>query len=82
MAPSYGSAVLPELGVVIEELILELTQFGVDCWVGDLERNEGVWPRCLRFHGGRIPLGHSPFLNGEVINSIKLDWKDNAHSHV
>ena len=60
MAPSYGSAVLPELGVVIEELILELTHFGVDLRVGDLKGDEGVWPRYLRFHGGRLLLGHCP----------------------
>ena len=82
MAPSYGSAVLPELGVVIEELILELTQFGVDCWVGDLERNEGVWHHYHWLLGGRLLLGHCPVLNGEVINSIKPDWKGNAYSHV
>ena len=67
MAPSYRSAVLPELWVVIEELILELTHFGVDCRVGDLERDEDIWTRYPWFHDCRLLLGQCPFLNGEVI---------------
>ena len=78
MAPCYGPAVLPQLGVVIEELILELMHFAVDFWVGDRKRDEDVWPRYLRFHGGRLLLGHCPFLNGEIIHSIQLDCKGNA----
>ena len=80
MAPSYGSAVLPELWVVIEELILELPHFGVDFRVGDLECNEGIWTGYPWFHFGRLLLGHCPFLNEEVIHSTKLDCHSNAYS--
>ena len=78
MAPSYGPAVLPELRVVIEELILELLHFGVDFRVGDLKRDEGVRPRYLWFHGGRLPSGQCPFLNEKIIHLSQLDCKGNA----
>ena len=81
MAPSYGSAVLTELGIVIEELILELAHFGMDFRVGDLECNEGIRTGYPWFHGCWVPFGQCPFLNEKVIHSSQLDCKGNAFSH-